>query len=72
MSDSWSKYVYSSNVSRIAYEPSTQEMVVAFTSGRSYAYEGVPEDVALRLTVAASVGTMLNQEVKGVYPFRKL
>ena len=39
-------------------------------NGKRCAYEGVPEDVAIELSKAPSVGQMLNSEIKGQYPFR--
>ena len=68
----WSKSVFSSMVSSISYDPDTQEMVVQWTRGGSGVYSGVPEDAADELTRSASVGTMINTEFKGVYPYRKL
>ena len=68
----WDKDVYSSNVQNVGYDDATKEMIVTFKSGRRYAYAGVPEALAVQLSLAPSVGTMLNEEIKGVFPFRKL
>lgn len=69
---SWEQNVFSSNVQTVAYDSEAGEMVVTFNSGRVYAYEGVPEEVANDLSKTASVGQMLNSEIKGVYNFRRI
>lgn len=68
----WHKNVFSSNVQTVGYDEETQEMVITFSNGRQYAYEGVPEHVAHNLSNSVSVGTALNAEIKGRYPYRKL
>lgn len=68
---SWSQNVFSSNVSNVAFEDEVG-LVVTFKNGKRYAYEGVPEDVALQLANAPSVGSMLNDQIKGRYGHRKL
>ena len=68
---SWSKSVYSSNVSEIGYDDETGEMLVTWSkSGKVSAYAGVPEDVAEACSVAPSVGSFLNSEVKPFYQHR--
>jgi hypothetical protein len=67
---SWSRHVYSSNVSTIGYDPETQEMTVTWTKGKQSIYSGVPEELAEQLVNAPSVGSMLNAEVKNYYPHR--
>jgi hypothetical protein len=62
---SWSQSVFSSMASEIAYDSDTNELLVTWAkSGRVSAYQGVPEDVALRLANAPSVGHMINAEIK--------
>ena len=54
--------------SEIAYDSDTNELLVTWSkSGRVSAYQGVPEDVALRLANAPSVGQMINDEIKPNY-----
>jgi hypothetical protein len=68
---SWSKSVYSEMVSDVGYDTDTGELLVTFKrNGRTAAYADVPEAVAEKLSNAPSVGNMLNNEIKGVYPFR--
>lgn len=70
MAESWSQNVFSSNVSSVGYDGETGELIVRWKSGKKSAYAGVPENVAVQLANAPSVGTMLNQEIKNVYPHR--
>lgn len=67
---SWNKQVFSSMVTNVGYDDESKEMTVTFKSGKTAAYSGVPEDLALQLSVAPSVGTMLNEQIKGQYSFR--
>ena len=69
---SWTQSVFSEMVSEVSYDPDTQEMTVAFKSGGEYIYDGVPEEVATQLANAASVGRMLNSDIKGRYPYRRV
>ncbi len=67
---SWSKSVFSSVASEIAYDSETKELLVTWNSGKQSAYSGVPEGLADQLSRAPSVGQMLNSEIKGVYSHR--
>ena len=67
---SWSKAVYSSNVSEVGYDEETQELLVTWKSGRVSAYAGVPEEVAVELSNAPSVGIMMNSTIKPMYSHR--
>jgi hypothetical protein len=68
----WDKAVYSSMVQSISYDSDSQIMTVTFNTGKSYAYLGVPEDVAGDAANAASVGDYMNSEIKGRYQYRRL
>lgn len=60
----------SSNVKRIQFiEPSTLE--VEYTGG-TYHYKDVPRDVFDQACEAASIGTFLNQNVKGKYQYVRM
>jgi hypothetical protein len=59
-------------VQSISYDADSNAMVVTFNSGKSYAYAGVPEDVARDAANAASVGEFINSEIKGRYSYRRL
>lgn len=69
---SWSVPVFSSMVSEIGYDPAAGELIVTWRNGKRSAYAGVPEGKALELSKAASVGQMINSEIKPVYPHRYL
>jgi hypothetical protein len=69
---SWSKSVYSTMATEIAYDDSSQSMIVTWRNGRRTAYTGVPEDVALAVSNAPSVGSMINEEIKPNYDYRNL
>ena len=73
MPETWDKDVLSSMVSKVGYNVETQELYVWWTKNRKHQrsiYSGVPEQVALDLANAASVGGMLNSEIKNQYPHR--
>jgi hypothetical protein len=68
----WEQSVFSSMVASIGYDEERQEMYVTWQKsrrGRSI-YSGVPEDIALRVANAASVGGAINAEIKPYYPHR--
>ncbi len=67
---SWSRSVFSSMVQEIAYDDNAQEMIVTWKSGRTSVYSGVPEDVALGVANAPSVGQAMNSEIKPNYGHR--
>ena len=67
---SWSKSVFSSNVSEIGYDDETQELLVTWKNGRKSAYAGVPEGLADQVSRAGSVGGMLNSDIKPFFGHR--
>lgn len=68
---SWTQPVYSSMVSEIGYDDKTQELLVTWAKSRKVsAYKGVPEDLALQVANALSVGSMINSEIKDFYSHR--
>ena len=67
---SWSKDVYSSNVSLVGYDTETKELAITWTKGKRSIYSDVPEELAEQLVNAPSVGTMLNGEIKPYYKHR--
>lgn len=70
MAGEWSVPVYSSNVAEVGYDPETSELLITWKNGRVSSYSGVSEDKALQLSKAASVGQMLNAEIKPLFPHR--
>lgn len=67
---SFEQTVYSSMASAIAWDEESQSMVVTWKNGRQSVYEGVPEDVAVSIANAPSVGNALNTEIKPFYRHR--
>lgn len=64
-------YVDSSNIEAIGYDDDAQELHVRFLSGASYIYHDVPRQIFDDLMHAASKGSFLNREVKGVYRYTR-
>lgn len=68
---SWQQNVYSSMVSSVGYDDETQELLVTWAKSRRVsAYRGVPEDKALELANAPSVGQMINSGIKPYFEHR--
>ena len=67
---SWEKDVYSSNVSKIGYDPETKDLIITWSKGKQSIYSNVPEELAEQLANAPSVGSMLNGEIKPYYSHR--
>ena len=66
----WERDVYSSNVSKVGYDPDTKELFVTWSKGKRSIYSNVPEELAAQLANAPSVGSMLNSEIKPYYAHR--
>jgi hypothetical protein len=64
-------YVDSSNIEQVGYDGDTMELHVIFKDGSLYVYTNVPVQVYEGLLGAASKGSYLNREVKGVYDYDK-
>ena len=67
---SWSRDVFSSNVSTVGYDPETKDLTITWTKGKRSIYSNVPEELAEQLANAPSVGSMLNSEVKPYFQHR--
>jgi hypothetical protein len=63
--------VTSSNILSVGYDPQSREMHVTFSSGATYAYEGVEQGLYERLISADSPGQFLNRHIKNVYSARR-
>jgi hypothetical protein len=61
--------VDSSMVYAVAYESDTEELLVIFTSGKTYIYEGVPRKAYDGLMSADSKGSYMGNFIINVYPF---
>lgn len=71
---SWSQNVYSSMVSQVGYDSESHELSITWARGktRQTIYAGVPEELAVQLANAPSVGTMINNEIKPYYGYRNV
>jgi KTSC domain len=57
----------SSALSSAEYDDETQTLTLTFTSGRSYTYDDVPEDVYDRLVMDPSPGRFYMDYIKDQY-----
>ena len=64
--------VSSSNVQEIGYDETNQTLYVRFNNSRLYVYQGVPIAEYCGLRDAGSVGSYLNINIKGNYPYQQL
>ena len=61
----WSKQVLSEMISEVGWDEENGELLVTFIKkGRTAAYKGFSEDDAIRLSHAASVGSMFLSDIK--------
>lgn len=68
---SWMKSVFSEMVSEVGWDEDTGDLIVVWKkSAKRSAYSNVPEDVALQLSQAPSVGQMINMDIKPFYGHR--
>jgi hypothetical protein len=67
---SWNQSVYSSNVESVGFDDNMGEMTVTWKSGKTSAYAGVTEELALQVANAPSVGSAINSMIKNIYPHR--
>jgi hypothetical protein len=60
--------VESSMIQAVGYDADTQILEVVFNSGRTYHYDGVPEEVYEGLLAAESKGRYMRSAIIGEYP----
>lgn len=64
----WMKPVFSSMISEVGYDTDAEELLVKFIkTGKTAAYKGADEGLAISLSNAPSVGQMFLSEVKPFY-----
>ena len=62
---SWTKSVFSSLLSDVGWDEDNQELTVTFAkNGKTAAYKGFDEGVAMNLSHAPSAGSMFLHEIK--------
>lgn len=59
--------VFSGNVSKLGYDTESNTLLVAWVKGRISGYRNVPEDMFEDLCKAPSVGSAVNDTIKGKY-----
>ena len=59
--------VASSAIARIEYDELSQELIVTFTTGKTYTYFRVPPDVHQEFLEAASKGRFFNESIRDHY-----
>jgi len=64
--------VDSSLIESVGYEEESRKLYVKLHSGPSYVYEEVGPEMYQELLAAPSVGRFFLNEIKGVYPAKKL
>ena len=64
--------VSSSMIAAIGYDDDARELVVEFSNGATWAYEGVGRDSYEDMLVAGSVGQYFLRWIKGKHPERRL
>ena len=68
----WTPTPQSSNIARVGYDTETQELVVEFKSGGTYAYDGVSANTAADLASDPSPGGYFSRHVRNRYQSRRL
>ncbi len=63
--------VDSSLLDKVAYDPTSQDLVITFQNGETYRYLQVPQAVYDSLMQAASKGQFFAQNIKGKFQFVK-
>lgn len=66
------RYMPSSVISAINYDPKSETLRIIFVSGMEYDYKEVPEEIYIELQASKSKGTYLNTYIKGHYSFEKI
>jgi hypothetical protein len=66
-------YVQSSALARVSYDPETRTLCATFRdSGRSYAYQDVPQEIYDSLMAADSLGNYFNACIRDRFVFQEL
>lgn len=62
----------SSNITGATYDPETQQVIVTFYHGKSYAYFSVPDIIWDEFVAADSKGVYFTAHLKDIYSCQKL
>ena len=66
------KYVNSSNLRFVGYDPMTETLTIQFHSGHVYEYYHVPQHIYNRLMSASSKGKYHHRYIKNSYAYNRL
>lgn len=58
----------SSVIRAFRYDPDVRRLVITFTNGRRYRYDGVPAELADEMRRAFSKGVFFNRKVRDRFP----
>jgi hypothetical protein len=64
--------VISSNLASVGYDASSMTLEIGFNNGSVYQYYNVPSTVYQELMTAASHGSYLAHNVKGIYAYKRI
>jgi len=64
--------VESSSVASVGYDVATSTLEVAYRKSGVYRYFGVPSQTYARVLAAESVGRLINEEVRDIYPYTRM
>jgi len=62
----------STAISMLDYDPESKVMTIAYISGQTYLYKGIPEMVYKELKASRIKGRYFRFFIKDKYPFEKL
>jgi len=61
-------YRSSSFIKNVSWDPNSEILLVQFSSGSTWAYHEVPEDIYNKMVRSVSVGEYFNKNVRNQYP----
>jgi hypothetical protein len=62
----------SRSIRKIEYDPKEQWLDITYNTGKIYRYSMFPEHKWLALLKAESAGSYVNDDVKGIFPYKLL
>ena len=66
------KPVESRHVAGLGYDPATQELQVAFSTGTNYVYKGVPQETYDAMMASPSVGSFHALNIRNRFQWEKV
>lgn len=68
----WYSSFSSSNISRFKWDRDTETLTVEFDGGRTYEYDGVPNEIVVAWMRSSSKGRYHAQNIKHEYNYREV